>query len=71
MPHPLLPATALASDHCGHGDGWTALKATITILSVGNYYLFDDVTYPGTGLIYVSGTVTLCLNGKVLDLGGR
>ena len=73
----LLTATALAADeHDGHSaeDGWTELTAdTIAnnTLATGKYCLADDVEYTGSGPLTVNGTVTLCLNGYVLDLNGR
>ena len=69
----LLPATASAADH-DHTDGtWTALTAGTTTLSGGKYYLSEDVTCSGGDHtpITVTGTVTLCLNGHVLDLSGQ
>ncbi len=44
----------------------TAVPTTGTV-SEGNYYL--DSAKTATGNITVSGTVTLCLNGKKLDMG--
>ena len=64
----MLSVTALAvGEHTDH-SGWTALGGNTTTLSNGSYFLFSDVEYNGTGAITVSGTVTLCLNGHVLDL---
>lgn len=57
-----------------HSDGWTALNSNSSVfagqasLSAGNYYLRSDVD--ATGFITINGNVTLCLNGKVLDLRG-
>lgn len=66
----LLPVRVLAAGGTCNGshDGWTALTADTTSLS-GNYYLSDHVT--ASGNITVSGTATLCINGKVLDLNGH
>ena len=64
----LLSVTALAEwEHTNH-SGWTALGGNTTTLANGSYFLSGDVEHNGTGAITVSGTVTLCLNGHVLDL---
>lgn len=57
----LLPAGALAADG-------TALTGSMTELASGSYYLGSDVTIAQT--ITVSGTVTLDLNGHVLQMTG-
>ena len=57
----LLPAGALAA-------GGTALTESMTELTGGSYYLGSDVTIAQT--ITVSGTVTLDLNGHVLQMTG-
>ena len=74
----LLPATASAADHGDHPDtaGWTELTAEVLagqnyILSAGSYYLAEDVDYQSRGNIAITGDVTLCLNGHVLNLGGK
>ena len=68
----LLPATALAAgEHDSHSNGWTEFTAGTTTLSGGSYYLSKDVTYTGSNSIMITGTVTLCLNGHVLNLGGK
>ena len=64
----MLSVTALAvGEHTDHSS-WIALDGDTTALANGSYFLFSDVEYNGTGAITVSGTVTLCLNGHVLDL---
>ena len=57
----LLPAGALAANG-------TALTESMTELTGGSYYLGSDVTIAQT--ITVSGTVTLDLNGHVLQMTG-
>lgn len=71
-----VPVTALANDDHHDHDGWTALTVdTIKedgTLPPGSYYLSEDVNYTGSNSIMITtGTVTLCLNGRVLDLGGK
>ena len=69
-----VPVTALANDDHHDPDGWKALTAdNINAgLSPGNYYLSENVNYTGSNSIMITtGTVTLCLNGHVLDLGGE
>ena len=70
-----VPVTALAKDDHHNHDGWTELtESTIQkdgTLSPGSYYLFENVTYAGSNSIMITGTVTLCLNGHVLDLEGK
>lgn len=55
-------------------NGWTALSTVSSVggtLSAGNYYLSSVTnTLSATGSITIDGDVTLCLNGKVLDLRG-
>mgnify|MGYP002770194914 CR=1 FL=1 len=55
-------------------SGWTALSTVSSVggtLSAGNYYLSSVTnTLSATGSITIDGDVTLCLNGKVLDLRG-
>ena len=69
----LAPLRTTGSDHADHNDEWTALPTTINLqnnkLDGGNYYLTDNVT--ANAAIDISGDVTLCLNGKVLDLNGN
>lgn len=66
-------AETTATTH-SHSDGWTALYSNSSVfagqasLSAGNYYLSSDVD--ATSFINIDGDVTLCLNGKVLDLHG-
>ena len=70
----LLPAAALAAGEHNDHNGWKPLNGTLDTISLesGNsYYLSDDVAYTGTQPINVTGTVTLCLNGHVLGLGGQ
>ena len=70
---------ASAAEEHGEHSGWTELTAETTELKPGIYYLSDDVTYTGTGPITVTkdnnttsdDTVTLCLNGHVMDLNGQ
>lgn len=68
-----VPVTALANDDHHDHNGWTALTANNINagLSPGSYYLSEDVTYTGSNYIMITGTVTLCLNGHVLDLRGK
>ncbi len=60
---------------CGlhsHDSGVTVfekLTATSGALASGNYYLSGNVTATGNIIIETGETVTLCLNGKTLDLG--
>ena len=70
-----VPVTALANDdHHGH-DGWTKLTVSTIpedgTLPPGSYYLSEAVTYTGSNSIMITGTVTLCLNGHVLNLGDK
>lgn len=55
-------------------SGWTPLSTVSSVggtLSAGNYYLSSVTnTLSATGSITIDGDVTLCLNGKVLDLRG-
>ena len=64
----LLHVTALAVGEHTDRSSWIALDGDTTALANGSYFLFSDVEYNDTGAITVSGTVTLCLNGHVLDL---
>ncbi len=56
-------------------SGWTALYSYSSVfkgqapLNAGKYYLTGNVD--ATGFITINGDVTLCLNGKVLDLKGK
>lgn len=65
-------AETMATTH-SH-SGWTALNSNSSVfkgqdpLNAGKYYLSSDVD--ATGFITINGNVTLCLNGKVLDLRG-
>ena len=63
-----IPASAV--DHGGHSadDGWTELTSIGSTLNGGKYYLAGDVE--ASGVITISGNVTLCLNGRVLNLNG-
>lgn len=55
----------------GMGDTTFApLSSLETTLGPGNYYLTKDLTNNTGGHITVSDDVTLCLNGKTLDLNG-
>ena len=72
----LLPGMALPASAAEHADhsSWTELTADKLSelnhnLSTGKYYLSGDVT--ASGVITISGDVTLCLNGRVLDLNGH
>ena len=71
----LLPLSALAKDDHHDHNGWTALTVNTIkedgTLDPGQYYLSKDVTYAGSNSIMITGTVTLCLNGHVLNLGGK
>lgn len=55
-------------------SGWKALSTVSSVggtLSAGNYYLSSVTnTLSATGNVNIDGDVTLCLNGKVLDLRG-
>ena len=70
-----VPVTALAEDDHHDHNGWTALTVNTVqadgTLPPGSYYLSEDVTYAGSNSIMITGTVTLCLNGHVLNLGGK
>ena len=73
----LLPVTAVAQDdnHDNH-EGWTALTNEVlsgNTLPTGKYYLSEDVTCIGgtQTAITITGEVTLCLNGHVLNLNGQ
>ena len=68
-----MPVTALAAGTDNphpvgstHGSGWTAWDGTATFPG-GNVYLSNDITLSKT-LKISSGTVNLCLNGKVLKI---
>ena len=72
----LLPVTALAAGkHDSHSNSWTALTVNTIkedgTLDPGQYYLSENVNYTGSNSIMITGTVTLCLSGHVLDLGGE
>lgn len=64
-------------DNCtdtNHGSEVTYDKSLTAIggaLSEGNYYLTKNLTNETGGHITVSGNVTLCLNGRTLDLNGK
>ncbi|MBQ9974526.1 MAG: hypothetical protein IJP02_06165, partial [Oscillospiraceae bacterium] len=45
----------------------TNSAAAALILTSGNYYAEDDITF--TSYIYVIGDVNICLNGKTVTLG--
>ena len=64
-----LAMPASAAEHADHSDGWQALTADTTTLNGGSYYLADNVE--ASGVITISGNVTLCLNGNVLNLKGN
>ena len=70
-----VPVTALAKDDHHDHNGWTPLTVNTIkedgTLDPGQYYLSKDVTYTGSNSIMITGTVTLCLKGHVLDLGGE
>ena len=68
LPGMAMPASAASCDGT-HSDGWTELTAAGGDLSSGKYYLSGDVT--ATDVITINGEVTLCLNGRVLDLNGH
>ena len=65
------------NDNCtdtNHGSEVTYDKSLTAIggaLSEGNYYLTKNLTNETGGHITVSGNVTLCLNGRTLDLNGK
>ena len=73
----LLPVAAGAQDnpeeHTNH-EGWTPLtQISDNTLPTGKYYLSEDVTCIGgtQTAITITGEVTLCLNGHVLNLNGQ
>lgn len=71
-----VPVTALAKDDHDNHSGWTALTVSTIqgdgTLPPGSYYLSEDVAYNGSySIMITTGTVTLCLNGHVLNLGGK
>ena len=64
----LLTVTASAAEHTDH-TGWTGLTSDDLATfggTGGSYYLSGDVEAADD--ITITGTVTLCLNGNVLDL---
>lgn len=65
----MLSVTALAVGEHTDRSSWIALDGDTTALSNGSYFLSGDVEH--NGAITVSGTVTLCLNGHVLDLNDQ
>lgn len=60
----------LCNEHGGEQtfDPLSSLSSTI---GPGNYYLTKNLTNGTNGHITVSGNVTLCLNGRTLDLNGK
>lgn len=63
-------------DNCtdtNHGSEVTfaPLSSLETTLGLGNYYLTKKLTNDTGDHITVSGNVTLCLNGRTLDLNGK
>lgn len=60
----------LCNEHGGEQtfDPLSSLSSTI---GPGNYYLTKNLTNGTNGHITVSGNVTLCLNGRTLDLDGH
>lgn len=80
----LMLGTASSNPHthcvCGednctdaeHSDDvtFTPLSSLGSTLRQGNYYLTKNLTNGTNGHITVSGDVTLCLNGRTLDLNG-
>lgn len=67
----VMTAALNAQRHSTHSPqaGWAAVTADTGTLTTGSWYLADDVT--ANGDISVCGTVTLCLNGNVLNLNGH
>ena len=69
----LCVGASAAEEHDNHSD-WTKLTQTNfntnadLELKSGNYYLGEDVNCTGISQIRINGSVTLCLNGHVLDL---
>lgn len=55
----------------GSEQTFTPLSSLETTLGPGNYYLTKNLTNETGGHITVSGNVTLCLNGRTLDLKGK
>ena len=59
---------------CNEHDGkqtFSPLSSLETTLGSGNYYLTKNLTNDTGDHITVSGNVTLCLNGRTLDLNGH
>lgn len=57
---------AVLENQCdGDHTDWTPLTETGGIISAGNYYLDDNITLLNN-IVINSGTVNLCLNGKIL-----
>lgn len=81
----LMLGTASSNPHthcvCGednctdaeHGSEVTfaPLSSLNSTIGPGNYYLTKNLTNGTNGHITVSGNVTLCLNGRTLDLNGK
>lgn len=61
---------AVCADH-GSEQTFSPLSSLETTLGPGNYYLTKNLTNETGGHITVSGNVTLCLNGRTLDLNGK
>lgn len=58
---------------CNEHDGeqtFDPLSSLSSTIGPGNYYLTKNLTNGTNGHITVSGNVTLCLNGRTLDLNG-
>ena len=60
----------ICSEH-GSEQTFTPLSSLETTLGPGNYYLTKNLTNDTGDHITVSGNVTLCLNGRRLDLNGK
>ena len=60
----------ICSEH-GSEQTFTPLSSLETTLGPGNYYLTKNLTNDTGDHITVSGNVTLCLNGRTLDLDGK
>ena len=70
----LCVGASAVEEHDNHSD-WKKLMQndfdtnnTYLELESGNYYLGEDVKCTGISQIRINGSVTLCLNGHVLDL---
>ncbi len=65
--YPVFSAPAHTHDNIAFDKKWTATGGTIS--TNGYYYLADNLTATENITIDSSATVTLCLNGKTLDMG--